>query len=707
MPSYSDFKDFPLRPLSKGMFTDMPANGIPSGGFSNLKNFKVKEGYIETRGGFYPFFDGSADLAGDDLIAYDFGNLREKIHSVIYNWKTTAQSETLIVSDDFLYQIFDRTTLNHIEFTSGELTIADVLQDDTDFSFTIASGTTTNIRTGDYVRVFGETVAVAQIININSGTGIYSCKIDPSITWSGTSAEIVHTFTVSPGYTVDYTVLGGYGTDEAGNELILTDQADRGLYKYSDGVLSIYETDSSPDGDEDPLLQTLGSAKCCTFFDDRLWLGNITETDGKNYPQRIWWSDALNFDRFDPAGYFDLPYSEGELLMIKPLGPLLVAYFTDTIYIGQPTQITGRPYEFQEIGTNEVGLVSQKALTVYDDGHFFVGQDDIYYLSGSRALQRIGAPIRSRTVEQTAKLGLLDYIQAASDPENESVAFLFPNLSADVTDAKGLSSEIWRFYYKPQAWCYDEVPMSGDTPQAYFSSLSSARAVTRNATYQTWQDLDGSAGDPTDATNSDDYTQEWLGNRDLNAIFKDDETVSGTPPADQQEWYDLSSYADLNSFSISVPRLFIGTYFIDTPGYYLQNILFQSPTNDKDVIGEIEYDIDYEIISADHDFGVPDGDKFTRNLSIRTMEHVDDYFQPELWVSDGKARRNSTSGRQEIWWQKTQPVRFFTNYNEGQAGFLIRGSIFKFKIKFVRGEEIYRISEIIIRSKVEANQVDQ
>lgn len=701
--SYGRMQDYPIRPLSKGMFTDLPANGIPSGGFNSIKNFRIKEGYIETRGGLHQYYNGSAPLSGSDLIQYDFTNLREKIQEVIYHWKTVAQSETLILTDNFLYESIDQTNLNHILFVSGELTIQNDFQTDNQLSLEIVTGETKDIRPNDYLRLFGETTIIGRLIGIIGNT--YYFELDPSITWvAGTPIEIVHVFQVSEGFKIDHTVLGGYGTDEAGNELILCDQAGRGVYKYTNGSLSIYETDSSPLGDEDVDEQTLGSAKSCTFFDDRLWLGNITETNGNNYPQRIWWSDALNFKRFNPTGYFDLPYSQGELLAIKPLGPLLVLYFSDTVYIGQPTQISGRPYEFQQINTNDVGLVSQGALATYDDGHFWVGQDDIYYLSGSAALQRIGSPIKSQTVEKTAKLGFLDQIQAVSDPENENVAFLFPDVTSDETFADGLSTKIWRFFYKPQAWGFDEAPHVNGQPRAYFSSLSLARTVSRQETYQTWYDRDGSDGDPQIQTN--DYTTTWPGNRSLNAIYKDDDTVPGTP-VDQERWENFESYNDLNSFSISVPRMFIGTYYLDSTGYYVQNILYESKDAQYDSAGSVEYPIDYELISADYDFGHPDKDKFSRQVSFRTMEHVDFEFLPSFWVSDGRGRRNAITGEQSVWYQRTSPVRFYTDYNEGRTGFLVRGSIFKFKMQFERGTELYRISEFVIRTKIEGEQIDQ
>jgi hypothetical protein len=756
MPSYGREQDIPIRPLNKGMYTDLPPNGIPLGGHSSLKNFRVKEGYIETRGGLHPYYNGSAALSSNDLIAYDYDNLREKIQNMVFHWKTNGQSETIIISDDFLYVSQNQSSLQKILFTSGEITVTNDTASGGFLSFEVSTGTEDNIAIGDYLRIYSTGEIVARLVNIDAG--VYTCELDPGHSWSTVSVEFVHTFSVQPGFKVDYTVLGGYSTSEAGNEMILTDQAGRGVYKYTNETLSIYDIDSSINGDGGTNI--LGSAKACTFFDDRLWLGNIVEATGTNFPQRIWWSDALDFDRFDPANYIDLPYSQGELLAIKPLGPLLVLYFSDTIYIGQATNIIGRPYEFNEVNTNDVGLVAQSALATYDDGHFFVGQDDIYYLSGSLALQRIGAPVKSKTLEKSKTLQQLDFVQVTSDPLTESVAFLFPDISVDTAYANGLATKIWRYYYKTQEWAFDEVPVENDQPQAYFSCLSHSRTVTKSQTYQDWYDLDGQTGSPAYQTLSGTvpYAVEWDGNLGLNAIYnpsQSDATPSGSPPSGQIAWTDYESYSDLNSFSVSVPRLFMGVYYIDpTDSYFIQNIMYESPDLWRDNIGDTLYDIDYEIISADYDFGHPDRDKFTRQFSVRTLEHADLFFQPNVWVSDGKAKTNTITGAQEIWWQKAPTVKYYTNYNEGKTSFLIRGSIFKFKMKFTRSPdkwdqlltyfegqkvlhndlvwrsltdlnsgnqpteganwteidyvgELYRLSEIIIRTKIEGVQIDQ
>jgi len=704
MSSYGRFQDFPLRPLNKGMFRDLPPNGIPEGGFFDLKNMRVKEGYMEPRGGLFSYFDGSIDLSADDIINYDFSNLREKIQDVIFNWKTTQQSESLVVTDNFLYEIENRTKATHILYTTDNVTYTGNSVDGNILTLTGVSAPSNKCRVTDYIRLNGATDVIGQISSII--TDEWHINLDPSVTWLGTdNIDVLHVFQVRSGYKVDSTILGGYGTTESGNVLILTDQSERGVYQYTNGTLSTYETDSSPLADEIEAHQTLGSAKACTFFDDRLWLGNITETAGANYPQRIWWSDALNFKRFNPTNYFDLPYSPGELLALKPLGNLLIAYFTDTIYLGRPTQILGRPYEFQPFNTDDIGLVSQGALTTHEDGHFFVGQDDIYYLSGSAALQRIGNPIKSLTVQKTTELQQLEYVQVANDPSTESVAFLFPNVEDDTTYANGLSTRIWRFYKRTKAWDYDEVPIINGQPQAYFSSISLARVVTKDQTYQDWYDLDGAVGDPKIQTN--DYTTEWLGSNELHADYAYDPSIpDGTPPNDQQHWADLGSYDDLNNFTISAPRLFMGVYYLDTAGYYIQNIVYEARDNYLDRLGQVDYPIECSFISADLDFGAPDRDKFTRGFSIRILESVDEPFLPSVWVSDGKSRISPVTGLQEVWWQATSPIRYFTHYNEGKTGFLARGSTFRFKVSFDRQPEVYKISEIIIHSKIEGEQVD-
>ena len=75
------------------------------------------------------------------------------------------------------------------------------------------------------------------------------------------------------------------------------------------------------------------SARVVRYFEDRLWIANTVEVDGE-HRQRVRWSEPINFSRFKYENYVDLPYTEGSIINIVPLGSLLVLYFEDAIYFG-------------------------------------------------------------------------------------------------------------------------------------------------------------------------------------------------------------------------------------------------------------------------------------------------------------------------------------------------------------------------------------
>ena len=221
----------------------------------------------------------------------------------------------------------------------------------------------------------------------------------------------------------------------------------RGLYSLTSAtgleILSLYDT-----------LERLNpsyleSADGVTYFDDRLWVYNCKEQDGNKYSQRIRWSWPGNFDVFRTQDYIDLPYSEGEIIALIPMGSLLIAYFTDAIYVGRQTSIIGLPYKFERLEIGNTGLINQKAVVSWVDGHFFVGQDNIYFLSGNAALQEIGSTVLQETLDYAKSIGLENKIQAEHDPTSNTIAFYFPEFDNDAqVGVESYSSKVWRWNYR-------------------------------------------------------------------------------------------------------------------------------------------------------------------------------------------------------------------------------------------------------------------
>jgi hypothetical protein len=242
----------------------------------------------------------------------------------------------------------------------------------------------------------------------------------------GVDYSIRRRFTITGGKLLDTTVCD--------NKLVVTDYC-RPLYSYDGSTFGIYDTD---------VTYIPG---CVVFFADRLWIGNTIES-GLYYKQRIRWSSATDHTTFGASDYYDLPYGPGELVRLLPLGPLLIAYFKDAIFIGQQTNNPNLPYAFPtKVDTGGIGLVGPRAVTSAPNGHYFVGQDDVYFLSNN-GLKAMDCPVKE---EMIGKCETPSGIWVTQDPKNSRILFGVPS-SGDQID------KIWSFNTTTGAWAYDDIP---------------------------------------------------------------------------------------------------------------------------------------------------------------------------------------------------------------------------------------------------------
>lgn len=247
---------------------------------------------------------------------------------------------------------------------------------------------------------------------------------DLSILGGGIDYEIRRRFNVNSKYLLDWTTVD--------NVLLIADHT-RPLYSYTGAVLSIYDSD---------LIYIPG---CVTFFKDRLWIGNIIES-GVYYRYRIRWSSPTDHTSFDAADYLDLPYTVGMLKRLVPMGQVLVAYFADAIYIGRKSNLVDLPYAFYGIETGGIGLIGARAVTTALNGHFFVGADDVYYLS-INGLKKLECPVADPMITECANP---DWIYVVADPNNERIILGFP-------EGTGYISKVWMYSYRTKQWSYEDV----------------------------------------------------------------------------------------------------------------------------------------------------------------------------------------------------------------------------------------------------------
>jgi hypothetical protein len=270
-------------------------------------------------------------------------------------------------------------------------------------------------------------------VTLNAGTTAVSLKIQ----LDGAEADklfYLDRITLLEGAATDYAIRRVFHPQQktrldhtvCDNTLLIADYA-RPLYSFDGTTLTEYTS----------ALDYIAS--CVTFFSERVWIGNIIE-DGAYYRQRIRWSSATDHTSFAAADYLDLPYTPGALKRLVPLGVFLAAYFEDAVYLGRATNNPDLPYEFFKVETGSIGLVAVRGVTSALNGHFFLGQDDLYYLSNN-GIEKLNIPVKAPMLGDK---DILYDVYITQDPMNDQIIVGFPG------------REMWFFNYRTKAWSYSD-----------------------------------------------------------------------------------------------------------------------------------------------------------------------------------------------------------------------------------------------------------
>lgn len=670
-----------VRPINKGMFQNLPSNGLPDGGFWRVQNFRVETGGLTKRGGLINFNQNTG---------VDGNSVEEKMLDIIYFYQRSGGAEQLLLTDKHLYLMQPSGINQRLNYTSLTGTvISNTASSNGQFTITtlMTADEVARVRPGDLVTLngieyeaYGATGGDPNGAITLNGDGV---TVDEFV---GVTATMVESFFSEVGIGTSYAVLPTVGNNTE-DKVIIADQGGRGLYEYTTGVLKPYVIDST-DG-IDPTEYVIGG-KMVTYFDDRLWICNTEEIDGE-FRQRIRWTNAVDFDRISPGNYTDLPYTEGQILRLVPLGALLVAYYADAVYLGRRTNIAGQPYYFERMEAGNVGLVNSRAVVRHIDTHYFVGEDNIYMLSGSAGFQPmpIGDAILDEAFYFTKDLELLKQIQVEHDIVTKSIVFMFPDKKESSFDnIPSVTTRLWRFYYKTQAWAYDEVPFETAAkldPSYLFSALLPSNTYVFGRSWDDWYNLTGSDDVP--------YNASWDGSADPDAPLY--------PALPDESFADFETWTALADDNRLGTTLKIGV--LSAP-LSKQLIVEEQDKAEEDEIGALTYPVWVLIETGDFDVGMPDFTKTVTRLSLKSAHIYSERESPLVEV--GGVFTLNISDAMGYHWKRPMTLRFKSNYNEGYANFRSTGSTFRFKLVSSQVIAPYRLSEYIMRMVGRGLQVE-
>lgn len=441
-------RDYTIVPIDKGMVRNAPPHMIPPGGFYDVEGFIVNQQGLYRRPGFGAY-------AQQNTVPF-------KMVDMATLWRTNGSQVVVLITEDLVYKVSRLSGLSGLWwlYTTGTVT-----HSGTDVTGSGMDWTGDGITSGDYIAIDSgaETTSMTEITTV---TGSGTLVVDGSLgVYDGANYEIRRSLNNSRPKLSDWAVHL--------NKLIIASYEQPLLY-YDPGVddyLHKYVTGAD--------LPTTGEfkANAVCSFGDRVWVGGLDDGTDSERQQRIRWSTITDPQDFSVAtAYTDLPYSSGEILRMIPMGRILVVYLEDALYFGTMTNWPTQPVQFDRVETGRIGLIGPRAICAFRNGHFFVGQDDVYYVNQG-GVQPIGSPVLRETIYQCDERWR---IYAVADPKNTRIVFGFP------TD-KEYIEKTWSFDYRTKAWSYDEIE----------TDMIASPQITETVTWGdlggfTWADIEGS-----------------------------------------------------------------------------------------------------------------------------------------------------------------------------------------------------------------------
>lgn len=655
----SRLKNIAVRPPNKGMFCHLPAQAIPKEACLVAKNIHFTPGGARRR----PEW---TEDAANGTISYT------RIDGIGVIWDTSGDQDAFVIDDKFFYIVGggdEGFTGKYWTYTSGTASATN-----TDVTGIGTAWNTSSIQVGDVIVLDAngsgagpEAVTIAAINSTNSITA----NTTFTTTYTTADYEIRRAFAAGP---VDWAV--------GLNEVLFAD-GQRELYYYD------------PDSDAFANYTSDGYApSTVAYWRKRVWIGR-TQESGNDYRYRVRWSGVSNTQSFTTSDYIDLPYTVGLIRKILPMGNLLYVYFSDAIYIGRPSNST-YPVEFQRVETGGIGLIGTRAITPWFDGHFFVGQDDVYYISQA-GLDRIGTPVVSKTIELCQ---YPDYIYAAPDPKNSRIVFGFPEDQQEIT-------KHWSYFYKTKSWSYDDIECDSLGYAEFVESITWANIMdapytSGSVTVDISADSDRLTGVGTvwaSDVSSGDYV---FIDTDADGIYETQRTVSSVVSdtainvsvdftsdittsnyrivASDQTWEDLpySSWDTIRGEEGFSGDLYFGR------GIRLYKL------NESGSLDDATNPISMEYTTGDLDLGAPNTNKVFTRLSIKTASDVTADTTFHIFGSTNRGRT----------WKTLSPAAGVTisqDTDETKCDFRIMGSLVRFKITSTSQVNPYVISELVYR----------
>lgn len=420
-----------IRPLNQGIRNDLPSTKMPPGSFTFLEGLIAQPYGLRRRPAVARYGNWTVDFPPIQGVWTCRAITGASFSILMDRRKIYVINPSAVTPLDYKY------TTGTVSASSGGTTITGV---------GTAWDTSSNwILPGDRIRITGDTGTTNE--TNNGGTDIKTYVI--ASVDSATQVTIESDRPITSGFNpsgATYEIYRSVGASSIATPVNVNDT----IY-FTDGQRPIQTVTSTAWG---LLNSDTYTPYAIVYFGDRLWVADIDDPHDAlgggavRYRQRIHWSNlgVGNLGTFTNAtDFINLPYGFGAIRRLLPMSQFLVAYFTDSIWIGQTTNLPSLPLEFTKFETGGMGIITPNAVTPFFDGHFFVGQDDIYFLT-QRGVEAVGTPV---TRDMLNRISSVSEVRAATDYSTSSIVFGIPTSGNQI-------EEIWRFNYRTKAWSMEE-----------------------------------------------------------------------------------------------------------------------------------------------------------------------------------------------------------------------------------------------------------
>ena len=672
----TDPKNFPIRDLHKGVVLHKAPQDMAPGSLLRARNYLVNPAGLTRRPIYNNYASGiTVDYPPLNGLA-SFHTLGGVQHDVLYDQK-------------FIYALTSSAfTGKYWEYSAGDFTNTGTAVTG---NGTLWDTTASHLQVGDVFVLdddgSGAGPESATIATITDDTHIVLASTPAADYGGGTDYVIRRAFRPVEPYFIDHVAV--YGSTL---KLVFADSV-RPPFSYDGNTFTELDSDLTDQG---------YVPSCLTYFLDRLWMGHIQE-GASDYRHRIRWSNVdPNVDTFSTADYQDLPYSGAALRKLIPMGDRMMVYFEDALYIGIPSSFVGKPLDFKRIESGGIGLVGMKATVPWSGGHFFVGQNNIYYVS-NKGVEAIGTPIIKESIDECSHLWKVFGIH---DPQRDRVVFGFPKNTEEI-------EEFWSYNYKSKSWSSSNITgemlavgafvdtVTWGTVAATPYSTGTVTMVDESTTLEgagvDWVTASVVAGDAIfiDSLDDGDYyfqtTVDSVTDSDtiemVDAADLSDNTLNYRIVAAAEDWdTKMTDYASWGAIQPGAPaqQTFYfgragGLFYFETGG--LVDVGGSAP------VGTIK--------TGDLDFGSPGSEKTLYEVSLKIQTPTDTAL---AFVVQGSINREAS-------WKSLGTLRILVGKDEGKVSFRLTGSIIR--LQFVCSTAIapYTVNELVVRYRQSGTEI--